>query len=194
MKTALSCASQINTHKHRNHYSPILTVLLRRFFKTSSSFWKQQLQNNSDWAHTMPGSTASCCALQSLAFTWCEGPADWVTRRLGKQSISAHKTGQEKLIGLSERACCVLCQRDRKGTQHQPAAGSTVNLQEDCCAQITTCRPLYARSFPDSIHTLRCKYARHSMIGHWNWLCWEHTIRQDRSCYASTPLYSTQQV
>lgn len=192
MKTALSCASQINTHKHRNHYSPILTVLLRRFFKTSSSFWKQQLQNNSDWAHTMPGSTASCCALQSLAFTWCEGPADWVTRRLGKQSISAHKTGQEKLIGLSERACCVLCQRDRKGTQHQPAAGSTVNLQEDCCAQITTCRPLYARSFPDSIHSeMQICQAQHDRTLELIVLGTYNQAGQELLCIHSLIFYST---
>lgn len=101
----------------------------------------------------MPGSTASCCALQSLAFTWCEGPADRVTRRLGKQSISSHEIGQEKLIGLSERACCVLCQWERKGTQHQEAAGSTVNLRESYCARVNTCRPLHARSFPHSIYS-----------------------------------------
>lgn len=142
-----------HAHKHRNHYSPILAVLLRRLFKTLSSFLKQQLQNNSDWVHTVPGSTASCCALQSLVFTWCEGPADWVTWRLGKHSISTHEIEQEKLIGPSEWACCVLCQRDRKGTQHQAAAGSTVNLREVCCARVTTRRPLHARSFPHSIHS-----------------------------------------
>lgn len=128
-------------------------------------------QTNSRSIHTMPGiivalpnwtlqelqGTASCPIPLPLTFIWGRGPADGVIGSLGKQSIPAQLsswdgTAEAYWAVQSERAHCISCQRDREGTQHQAAAGSTVNLPGGLfCARVTPCTLLHARSFPHNM-------------------------------------------
>lgn len=113
---------------------------------------------------------------------------DWASR--ASQLI---RQDRRSLLGfLNEHA--VFCVR---GTERGLSTSQQLVAQWTFGRTVAHKSPHADCSMPDpspTAYTLRCKYARHSMTGHRNWLCWEHRIRQDRSCYASTPLYSTQQV
>lgn len=168
-------------------------------------------QTNSRSIHTTPGiivalpnwtlqelqGTASCPIPLPLTFIWGRGPADGVIGSLGKQSIPAQLSSWDGTAEAYRAGPCSLKEHIAfcvRGTER----GLSTRLQ--LVAQWTFQEVSFVHesprahcSMPDPSPTtcsLGSKYARHSRLGNWIWLCLVPTIRQGRNLYVPSTLCS----
>lgn len=103
--------------------------------------------------------------------------------RWDKRSLSGHAVGESTCWFMSE------------GQTGDSAPGCSWEHSEPsrrsllCMSHPIQTAP--CQTFHPTKHTLGSKYARHSRLGNWDWLCWVHIIRQGRSCFVLSTLYST---